>query len=155
MKDLFNRIVDRIRFGPVIPNLIETGRPSSEANDCVVRALMTVKRYSYRNARKKAEAKGRIRRDGMPISKIFDLMKAEGVKTTHIRSRQLMHVALTSSLQEFKIGSVIKIKDFAKEHQSGKFLIVINGHAMALIDGVLYGNGNERSNHEVLLAFEF
>lgn len=155
IKILACRVNARIEYGKVIPEIVSVNQPNSESNDCSIRALLTVKGYSYRNARKKVEAKGRVRRDGIQVSDLCRLMKSEGVKSTHILSNHYAGIALTSSLSEFSTGPCITLIDFMKTHPNGRYLIVIDQHAMALVDGILYGNGNERSKHLVHLAFEF
>jgi len=38
------------------------------------------------------------------------------------------------------------VKSFMENYPKGRYFIIVKGHALALVDGVLYGNGSEQFN---------
>ena len=45
---------------------------------------------------------------------------------------------------KYKKPTGFTLKSFIENHPVGRFVLVVEGHAMACVDGVLYGNPNER-----------
>ena len=47
---------------------------------------------------------------------------------------------------KYKKETGYTVKSFMEQHPVGRYFIIVNGHALALVDGVLYGNSVEQYN---------
>lgn len=140
--------------GPLIKGVVLVNSFRRDTNDCTIRSLMTVKGYSYRTARRKAEKKGRKRKDGMYLSSFCQLTKTEGCRHVQIYDKNLAYHVIYR-FKSYEFCSTKTLSEFAKTTRNGNFLILIPGHALVLKDGIFYGNGDERSREPVRLVFEF
>ena len=140
--------------GAVVKGIVQVDTFHRDQNDCTIRSLMVIKGYSYRNARRRAEQKGRKRKDGMYLSSLCWLTKSEGCRHVQIYDKDLAYHVL-DRFKSYEFCGTKSLSEFARTTRSGNFLILIPGHALVLKDGILYGNGDERSREYVQLVFEF
>lgn len=123
-----------------MPNFIQTdaGRDSSgfgyESNDCVVRAISKAYNISYDKAHETLRCLGRKDNDGF---KTFVAMNHLGFEWTKTQSSLHMTVAR-----------------FAKEYNKGSFVIRATGHAMAVVDGIIYDMGYPQLRRHVKQAWK-
>ena len=95
----------------------------NETNDCTVRAFAEVFNTSYDRARRHLELNcGRKPRKG-------------------INSRQTLPQSLKNT--RYRVGAYSKanritISQFVKKHPIGRYYCCVRGHAIAIIDGVVY-----------------
>jgi len=47
---------------------------------------------------------------------------------------------------KYKKETGYTVKPFMEQHPVGRYIIIVKGHALALVDGVLYGNSSEQYN---------
>jgi len=130
----------------------------SEINDCVVRAFKYALDISYMDAHKYvADVFHRIPRKGTytlkylfkalndhsePYIKKLTLMGfspsyIKKINTTNYKSTILLN-------KKYKKETGFTVKSFMEQHRTGSYFIVVKGHALALVDGVLYGNSDEQ-----------
>jgi len=125
----------------------------SESNDCVVRAFMCVLDINYDMAHKWVKTKfGRVNRKGTYTSRHLSAVIGKvknGKKLTmygwspdKAYSDERRKKLLVNP--NYKKQTAYTVKSFMEEHPEGRYFIIVNRHALALVDGVLYGNSNEQ-----------
>lgn len=111
-----------------------------ETNDCTVISFATVWGIGYAEARRYLREKGRrLDRRGLKHSMMLKLeeWKPEGTK---IRKGP------------YTKKNKISVGRFCKEHPVGRYWVCVGGHALAVIDGVVYDHSN-RPRRMVSLAY--
>jgi len=123
-----------------------------ETNDCVVRAFMMTLDLSYDKAHKfVSDNFKRVNRKGtytqMYMQNILGRQK-NGYKMTLMGYHPSRAFGDRKKLLNPKYNKETgyTVKSFMEQHPVGRYFIIVNGHALALVDGVLYGNGNEQYN---------
>lgn len=141
-------------------------KADKERNDCVVRALMNAFEISYNESHKIAERDfNRVSRTGTrgtyatlikmtegtvatPNSKQIEYIgshpKAAGQKTLLNPLYPIIKKELDESGEEVKVSTFAgyTIGKFIQQHQTGTFLVLVAGHALAVRDGVMLDNPN-------------
>jgi len=59
--------------------------------------------------------------------------------------------------KQYKKPTGYTIKSFMESHPVGRFVLIVQNHAVAVVDGVLYGNTGENTYglyRSIYLAFE-
>ena len=150
-------------------------KADKERNDCVVRALMNAFEISYNAAHKVAERDfKRVRRQGTQGTYATLLKMADG-ELTAPNSKQVEYLGSHPKLRGRKTllnplypiikkeldesGEEVKVSTFAgytigkfiQQHQTGTFIVLVAGHALAVQDGVMIDNGNYNDD---LLIFQ-
>ena len=126
-----------------------------ENNDCVVRAFMCALNISYVQAHTYIKEKMK-RQDGRGTytnayaKNIINTTK-NGKKITFIGthpSRSFFKHSFGSDKvlvnKNYKKPTGYTLKSFMENHPVGNFVLIVQGHAIAVVDGVLYGNSNEK-----------
>jgi len=123
-----------------------------ENNDCVVRAFMVILDLPYEKAHKfVADKFKRENRKGtytqMYLENILNHQK-NGYKMTLMGYHPSRAFGDRKKLlnPKYKKETGYTVKSFMEQHPVGRFFIMVKGHALALVDGVLYGNGSEQYN---------
>jgi hypothetical protein len=126
-----------------------------ENNDCVVRAFMCALNLSYDQAHGYIKNKmNRQDRKGTYVNayakNIIGTTK-NGFKISFIGthpSRSFMKTAFGSDKvlvnKKYKKSTGFTLKSFMETHPVGRFVLIVQGHAVAVVNGVLYGNSNEK-----------
>ena len=124
----------------------------SETNDCVVRAFMMTLDLSYDKAHKfVAEKFKRVNRKGtytqMYMKNILGCQK-NGYKMNLMGYHPSRVFGDRKKLlnPKYKKETGYTVKSFMEQHPVGRYFIIVKGHALALVDGVLYGNSDEQYN---------
>ena len=140
-----------------------------EQNDCVVRAFMAALDISYDSAHafvkkylKRVNGRGTYTSSHLQnvIGKVKNgkKIKMYGVSPSHDYLLGFM----------FKSGKVITnpkykkptgytLRSFMENHPTGRYFVIVEGHAVAVVDGKLYGNtgeGNYKINRRVHYVVE-
>jgi hypothetical protein len=134
---------------------------SKETNDCVVRAFMCALDISYDQAhewvkeklfRKNGQGTMVHAFGGLIIGKVKNGYKIDLVGAHP--SYQGRHNIVSSSLNSIKRPMLINpkykkptgytLKSFMENNPVGRFVLIVQGHAVAVVNGVLYGNQNEK-----------
>jgi hypothetical protein len=121
-----------------------------ETNDCVVRAFMFALNLSYEKAHsfvadkfKRKNRKGTY--TSLFLKNVLGTQK-NGYKITlmgyHPKYRPSLEKKLVNP--KYKKETGYTVKSFMEQHPQGRYFLIVRGHALALVDGVLYGNGNEQ-----------
>ena len=127
-----------------------------ETNDCVVRAFMCALNLSYDQAHGYIKNKmNRQDRRGTYVNayakNIIGATK-NGLKISFIGthpSKAFMKTAFGSDKvlvnKKYKKPTGFTLKSFMEAHPVGRFVLIVQGHAVAVVNGVLYGNTNENA----------
>jgi hypothetical protein len=139
-----------------------------ENNDCVVRAFMCALNMSYDQAHNYIKTKMN-RKDGNgtyvnAYAKNIIGTTKNGLKISFIGthpSRAFMKTTFGSDKvlvnKKYKKATGYTLKSFMEANPVGRFVLIVQGHAVAVVNGVLYGNGDERYNglyRSVWVGFE-
>jgi len=169
---VFGKQVDKAFFCNYDDLAKQSNLAKQETNDCVVLSLMSVLDIPYEAAHDIARTKlNRKDRQGTYLT-IF-AKNIIGEKFNGYRIKFIGAHPEKSHWQTSIAGSVNKkvlknvhykksdvgytLKSFIEHNPVGRFMLIVQGHAVAVIDGVLYGNGNDRTRgvqRRVWAAFE-
>ena len=124
-----------------------------ENNDCVVRAFMCALDLTYDQAH--AYIKTKMKRENRKGT--YTNMFAYNVigKTKNGYRIGFIGVHPSRDWMNFKGGKMLvnknykkptgyTLKSFMENHPVGRFVLIVQGHAVAVVDGVLHGNRNEQ-----------
>jgi len=123
-----------------------------ETNDCVVRAFMMALDLPYDKAHKfvadkfkRVNGKGVLTR--LYMTNVLNRQK-NGYKMTLMGFHPKYAFGRRNKLinPKYKKETGYTVKSFMEQHPIGRYFIIVKGHALALVDGVLYGNFNEQYN---------
>lgn len=130
----------------------------NENNDCVVKSFMMALDLSYEQAHAYIK-KEMHRKDGNgtytnAYAKNIVGKTKNGKKITFIGAhptREWMQRVGGSTKKvlankQYKKPTGYTLKAFMENHPIGRFVLVVQGHAVAVVDGVLYGNFSEQWN---------
>tara|TARA_Y100000389_G_C17402816_1_gene486326 strand:- start:148 stop:705 length:558 start_codon:yes stop_codon:yes gene_type:complete len=126
----------------------------NEKNDCVVRAFMVAFDIPYKTSHSwvKSKFKRRDRKGTYTSSYLKSVMGSvkNGKRTSlmgfsprykgsysHCKGKTLTNPT-------YKKPTGYTVKSFMEQHPDGRYVIIVKGHALALVDGVLYGNSCEQ-----------
>ena len=124
-----------------------------ENNDCVVRAFMCALDLNYDQSH--AYIKTKMKREdrkgtytNMYSHNVIGKTK-NGYKIGFIGthpSRNWMRFKSNKVLvnKNYKKPTGYTLKSFIENHPVGRFVLIVQGHAVAVVNGVLYGNSNEK-----------
>ena len=130
----------------------ESELAKSERNDCVVRAFMVALDMSYDKTHKWVKDNfNRMDRRGTYTSAYLKnvLGKRKNYKKISLfgvspgRRYSFGDKELYNPKYKGK-KTCYTVKSFMEEYPTGRFFIIVKGHALALVDGVLYGNSCEQ-----------
>jgi len=112
-----------------------------EKRDCTVRALSAAAGLPYIEAHGIMRSYGRKDRYGVYMSEVLGAMKAAPINGFIITP----------------IGDTgITLKRYIESYcQAGRFLLLIRGHALAVLDGVIHDLGKPKPRARVLNAYRF
>jgi hypothetical protein len=141
-----------------------------EKNDCVVRAVQHSFGVDYVDAHHFCETKlNRVSGKGTYTNQYLPKVKqAFGCKITKMGkngrlTRDQKHAIITwddnkqKQITKRKIIKVrYKVKDFLKIFNNGKFIVIVKGHAFAVVEGVIFGNWDDANklNREIWSAYK-
>jgi hypothetical protein len=125
----------------------------SETNDCVVKSFMVALDISYDRAHAfVAKYLRRKNRKGtytqLWISDMLGRIKNGYVLRLHMTNKKcrwifdrFMH---PSKIKVSAAKDGLTVKTFLRKNREGRFIVIVNHHAFAIVDGVLYGNYYEQ-----------
>ena len=128
-----------------------------EKNDCVVRAFMAALDISYDSAHawvkkylKRENKKGTYTSIHLPtvIGKVKNGKKVKmyGVSPSHdfLIGYRFKNAKLLTN-PKYKKPTGYTLRSFIENHPTGRYFVIVEGHAVAVVDGKLYGNTGEGS----------
>lgn len=124
------------QYMPLDEELIKASKKLNEYNDCTVKAFAKVFNTTYEKAHKHLKNSCN-RKDKCGI-----------------RSSMVLPQSLKKT--KFKVGPYtrdnrIQLKKFCEKHPKGRFYVALCGHAIAIIDGVVYDH-SDRPRRQVTWA---
>lgn len=99
----------------------DAGSPSSERNDCTVRALAIATETSYNKAYMKLAAAGRKRNKGFHVC---DILKSNSVHFDH-------------TFKKLRFRKGITLRKFLKNYPKGIYYVQKRGHVFVIRDGAV------------------
>jgi hypothetical protein len=131
-----------------------------ENNDCFVRAVMVGLDISYDAAHKfVAENFNRRFREGTSVArsmKNIENKTKNGKKIKFLGFAPIVdeNLARTAGIKykvfanpNYKKPTSFTVKSFMQNNPVGRFILIVEGHAIAIANGVLYGNAPEKRNN--------
>jgi len=136
-----------------------TGLAKRENNDCVVKAFMCALDCNYEMAHKfiadkmkRGDRKGtytymfaknviNTTKNGKRI-KFIGAHPSKGFMQTNVAGNKNKKILANP---KYKKPTGFTLKSFIENHPVGRFVLIVEGHAVACINGILYGNSNEKS----------
>lgn len=101
----------------------DEGMGSGDKNNCTVVALSTVLGIDYSKAKLFAEKRGnRVRGRGLYDNQIEDMLFS--LKSYHV--------------EKVKLSGKTYLDSFCNNNDIGRFYVLVRGHALAVINGVIY-----------------
>ncbi len=127
----------------------------NENNDCVVRAFAAALDITYNQAHAwvKKELKRQDRKGTFmnAYGKNIIGKTKNGKKISYIGShpsRDFMKYSIGSDKilvnKQYKKATGYTLKSFMENNPVGRFVLIVQGHAVAIVDGVLHGNKDEQ-----------
>jgi len=125
-----------------------------EDNDCVVRAFMCALDIPYNQAH--AWVKKELKRQDRKGTFMYAYSKniigktKNGKKISFIGahpSRNMKYSVGSNKVlvnKQYKKATGYTLKSFMENNPVGRFVLIVQGHAVAVVNGVLYGNKNEQ-----------
>jgi hypothetical protein len=148
-KDLF---VDSIKLAKSQSNIAK-----KEDNDCVVRAFMAALDIPYDQTH--AWVKKNMKREDRKGTYTGNAVKSVEGKTKNGYKVNFIGLNPSKKYWEKLVGSNkilvnpkykkqtgYTLKSFMENNPVGRFVLIVQGHAVAVVDGVLYGNTNENKH---------
>ena len=140
-----------------------------ENNDCVVKAFMVALNISYVQAH--TYVKEKMKRQDNKGTYTFAYAKNIVNKTKNSKkitfigthpSKAFMGTSICGTKKilvntQYKKPTGYTLKSFMENHPVGRFVLIVQGHAVAVVNGVLYGNHDEKWNglyRSVWVGFE-
>ncbi len=106
-----------------------------EKNDCTVIASAITFRMPYKKAHEMCRIAGRTIGDGFYSKHIFALMRIRGFKITPVKNLKQ------------KNGSRYTPKTIGKRLKRGYYMVHVNGHVLAVVNGVVHDWSKGRQHH--------
>jgi hypothetical protein len=134
----------------------ESALARSENNDCVVRAFMAALDLPYDKAH--AWVKKELKRENNKGTYTYAYGKnilgktKNGLKIGFIGahpSHNMKHAVGSNKVlanPKYKKQTGYTLKSFMEDNPVGRFVLIVKGHAVAVVNGVLYGNSDEKWN---------
>ena len=127
-----------------------------ENNDCVVRAFMAALDIPYDQAhawvKKNMQREDRKGTFTVKYSKNIIGKTKNGYKVSYIGthpSKEGINSRIGSSKilvnKQYKKATGYTLKSFMENNPVGRFVLIVQGHAVAVVNGVLYANTNENA----------
>ena len=146
------KIKDQFFGDSIVISESQSQLAKKENNDCVVRAFMMALDLPYDKAHKfVADKFKRVNRKGT-----YTQMYMENILGRHKNGYKMNLMGYHPKYAfgkrkklvnpKYKKETGYTVKSFMEQHPVGRYFIIVNGHALALVDGVLYGNSGEQYN---------
>lgn len=127
---------------------------SYESRDCTVRALASASGCSYARAYAIMERAGREENSGMSLNHINEAMKYVGANLVGVFGTTIAATYLRN-ITNADIERGMELKNFIKYFQTGRYFVLIRGHALAVVDGELMDSGCVKAGVYVVAAWKF
>jgi hypothetical protein len=140
------------RIQPVSKGVFYSGK----ANDCSVRALCNVTQLPYETSERLHADNGRVMHKGVSIQTLDKTYRQAGLELKGVYgdtqtawfARNLLG---TSEAQDNKGSTLGK---FLKENNQGKYVCLVRGHALAVVDGQVVDAVPLLANKRIVAVYE-
>ncbi len=125
----------------------------SEANDCTVRALANAAGWAYSEAHALLSKHGRRFKKGAPFSVYHRAYLEAGMCLLGLygctrRARGAAGVAAQTP------GPGMTLETALRRMQAGRYVVLITGHALAVVDGKIVDRGGTRAGSRVFAIYK-
>ena len=111
------------KYSPLPKELLETSKRIKEDRDCTVKALAIALGTSYERAHRHLELHCNRRR-------------GRGIKSSLVLPKSLRNTPY--KIGPYSSSNKVSLSTFCKNHPKGRFYVAVSGHAIAVVDGVVY-----------------
>lgn len=112
-------------YHPIPHHLTDERLLYRERNDCTVIAFAIIFKVTYDKAhRHMKESCGRVNR--------------KGIRTKNVLPPSIPHVKFRVRSFNKESGNATTLGRFIKDHPVGRYYVCVRGHALAVVDGVVY-----------------
>lgn len=124
-----------------------------ESKDCAVRAIANVGAYSYPVALKLMAQEGRRQGRGTPWDVLDKVYKMAGASNITYYGGRMRKMAQKHSVPFREKG--MTLETFLERHPKGRYVVVITGHAVAVVDGTTVDVGYNRAGKRLMASYKF
>lgn len=117
-----------------------------ERNDCTVRSLANACEVEYKIAHKCLWKWGRKRRKGIPMILFLEQPLDESLNCTAER--------IEKDIKNWMRGEKLTLRKFLSKYPHGTYIVTTDKHALAVKDGIIYDNSDNRPNQWVKYVFK-
>ncbi len=145
-----------IRSSEHITGYNESSIAKGETNDCVVRAIASTFGLPYDVSHKfVADEFGRQNRKGTfgTIPKLRERNNIQGIQYTTIPKEQLTYPGSARHQMNGGKPTEITLSMFIEKFPTGKYLVIIKGHAFSVVDSVVVGNAEDGKRLRAKIRF--
>jgi len=121
--------------------------------DCAVRALANVSAFSYPEAHKLMADAGRKRNKGTPWATLHSVYMATGAKEATYYGNNTAIMACRFNAKHY--NNSLTLKSFINQHTSGKYIVVVRGHALAVCDGAVIDTFASKAGKRLMCVYKF
>jgi len=124
-----------------------------DTKDCAVRALANVSAFSYPEAHKLMADAGRKRNKGTPWATLHSVYMATGAKEATYYGNNTAIMACRFNAKHY--NNSLTLKSFINQHTSGKYIVVVRGHALAVCDGAVIDTFASKAGKRLMCVYKF
>ena len=126
-----------------------------DKNDCAIRAIANVTTgKGYVMLRQEMMDMGRKLNRGTPWHILDKVYREQGAKTILLWGKaglKMKHLVNYSAITE----EGITLKRFVETHPTGRHIVIVRGHALALVNGRIIDTVNNRLGKRVMASYYF
>ena len=124
-----------------------------DSRDCAVRALANVSSFSYPEVYKLMEDAGRKRNKGTPWATLHSVYMATGAKEAAYYGSNTAIMACRFNAKHY--NKSLTLKSFINQHTTGKYIVVVRGHALAVCDGAVIDLFANKAGKRLMCVYKF
>lgn len=129
---------------------------SDESKDCSVRALSSCAEMHYDDAHETLAYYGRIDRRGCSGNTLMQAYTESGFNDITVFGSTKAASYYTNyfphKIQKSEKG--ITLRNFCKKYNKGRYIVIYNGHALAVVNGDIIDKGDNPANKRVVISFK-
>ena len=124
-----------------------------DSRGCAVRALANVSSFSYPEVYKLMEDAGRKRNRGTPWATLHSVYMATGAKEATYYGSNTAIKACNFNAKHY--NKSLTLKSFINQHTTGKYIVVVRGHALAVCDGAIIDLFANKAGKRLMCVYKF
>ena len=127
---------------------------AGEHSDCTVRALANIGCMNYAEAHELLKSYGRRNGDGLSMDKVHEAYTEAGLECIGTFGDTTLARWFFSTVCSVRRNKGCTLKTFVQTHQEGSYVVYIEGHVLALVDGDIVDLMDNAANARVLAAWK-